>query len=401
MAEPGRQETSGRSGLDLWAAAARGLTVLVVAAMLGLLTYETLHPVIAVEPIPSTRAMTDLGLTPEVAAQHLRDGLATIAAGADGVNRPNLSLSMQKPDMTLPGVGISIEAVATYLRSVLHIDTVREVSGDFTEGNGHVWLRVRVDGVLVYQSPPGGVDPAHASQELDLGARMVAREITPYLYAAYLHHIHDPSETDTLRAIVTERRAGATDIAAAERLWGQIAAEKFDGGTAMAHYMTAGRLYQATGSTKELASLQNYIGQVHYQTGAFDQARGAYQLAIDGDPSRETAAIAWLNIGDIRRYHDNDATGALAAYQNALAIDPHLRFAHDAEGRVQEALGRYEHAADSYRKSIDDYPGDEQSYVHLAQLIAEHPDAFTDPQALLHRVSVMASQVEVTCVGAP
>jgi lipoprotein NlpI len=395
------KDSASRRGIDLWSLAARTVSALIVAGALGLLTYETLHHVIAVEPILSSKATEELGLTPQVAAQHVSDQLAAIAYGADSVSRPNLSLGFDKPDVTLPGVGVSVETIASYLRGILHMDTVRTVTGDFTQAHGRVRLRMRVDDVLIYATGADGVDPADAGQELDRAAGMVANVITPYLYAAYLHRIHDPTEADALRAIIATQSADDVALGDTQRLWGQIMAEKGDAAAAQAHYLAARLRYERADDTRRMAELQNYVGQAYLQAGNIAHARAAYRQALGLAPSSPSAATAWLNLGDVLRDHDNDLPAALAAYRSALAINPRMRFAHDAEGRVLEGLSRYKEAAESYRASIGDYPGDAQSYVHLAQIIAERDDVFLDPKQQLHQVSEMATVATATYTDPP
>jgi hypothetical protein len=43
-----------------------------------------------------------------------------------------------------------------------------------------------------------------------------------------------------------------------------------------------------------------------------------------------------------------------------------------------EELKDFRGAAESYKISITDYPYDDQSYAHLAWLVAQHPDATPD-----------------------
>ncbi len=401
MSEPGKTRPAGRGGVDLWVLAGRALTALLVVAVLFLLTYETLHHVVAVEPIPSTKSTTDLGLTPDVAAQHMRDALADIALAAQRARRTNLSLDAQTPDMTLPGVGVSVGTIAAYLRGILHIDAVRQVSGDFTESHGRVTLRMRVDGMLVYETPEGGVDPAQAQQELALAAGKVALEITPSLYAAYLRQRCDADEIATLRRIVATTAVDPTERGDAERLWGQIMAEAGDPVSALEHYAAARRLYDQDGAARKSAVLQNYIGQAHLQAGDAELAKAAYRQALHAGPSWPSAATAWLNLGDVLRDQDKNWPAALAAYQQALAIDPHLRYARDAEGRTYEKLASYPEAADSYRASIEDYPGDLQSYVHLSELVALQPKDFAEPAAMLHWIAGMAPVADPDFAGAP
>jgi len=90
---------------------------------------------------------------------------------------------------------------------------------------------------------------------------------------------------------------------------------------------------------------QNYIDQ---NTG-YEKARHAALKAISLD---NTHATGYLELADIKLYHDFDWQGADEAYQMALSLEPGNAEILTGIGDVQSALGRWKEAEQSYRKSI-------------------------------------------------
>jgi Fe-S-cluster containining protein len=76
------------------------------------------------------------------------------------------------------------------------------------------------------------------------------------------------------------------------------------------------------GAKGELLAL--YMGRGYQALGSFDLAAQWYRTSLKRDGSR---ADTWLDLG--RCLEESDPQGALRAYRNAVAIDPHLEEARD------------------------------------------------------------------------
>ena len=86
---------------------------------------------IEIEPIPRPKLMVENGSTPEVSAPRLRDALADAEAkGLTTMRGQEVSLNNDLPDITVPAVGVSLDAVAAYVRSLFGIHQ-QTVSGEF------------------------------------------------------------------------------------------------------------------------------------------------------------------------------------------------------------------------------------------------------------------------------
>ena len=92
-------------------------------------------------------------------------------------------------------------------------------------------------------------------------------------------------------------------------------------------------------------SFQNYIDQ---STG-YEIARQAALKAISLD---NTYATGYLELADIKLYHDFDWNGAKNAYQMALRLEPGNAEIINGMGDVHHPVGRLKEAEEFYRKSI-------------------------------------------------
>jgi len=95
------------------------LTVLIIAA---LLIFEFLRTTVNIEPIAVPKSLSETGYTPEVAAKRLRDAVFQAVTDAQSfVHGPEIDLRGERPDIVVPSIGISIDAIAASLLSYLSI----------------------------------------------------------------------------------------------------------------------------------------------------------------------------------------------------------------------------------------------------------------------------------------
>ena len=148
------------------------LTPLVVGGWL--IVQELMSDVVTIEPIEVPKALSDSGYTPEVAGFRLRDALnayaETPSPGDDGTNLNsnldsvahdddslnsnldlNISAGHELPDIVVPQIGLSLRAIESSIRSVLH-RTGHAISGELTTQGSKYALRLRIDGRQVFNS---------------------------------------------------------------------------------------------------------------------------------------------------------------------------------------------------------------------------------------------------------
>ena len=93
-------------------------------------------------------------------------------------------------------------------------------------------------------------------------------------------------------------------------------------------------------------SWQNYIDQ----NPGYEKARHAAIKAISLD---STLAVGYLELADIKLYHDFDWKGAEETYQKALSLEPRNAEIIIGNASVNEAIGSWKEAARFYKQAID------------------------------------------------
>src|SRR5688572_566707 len=93
-------------------------------------------------------------------------------------------------------------------------------------------------------------------------------------------------------------------------------------------------------------SWQNYIDQ----NPGYEKARHAALKAISLD---STLAVGYLELADIKLYHDFDWKGAEETYQKALSLEPRNAEIIIGNASVNEAIGSWKEAARFYKQAID------------------------------------------------
>ncbi|HET9434244.1 MAG TPA: tetratricopeptide repeat protein, partial [Chitinophagaceae bacterium] len=91
---------------------------------------------------------------------------------------------------------------------------------------------------------------------------------------------------------------------------------------------------------------QNYIDQ----NPGYEKARQAALKAISLD---NTLAVGYLELADIKLYHDFDWKGAEETYQKALSLEPQNAEIIVGNGSLNEAIGSWKEAAKFYKQAID------------------------------------------------
>jgi adenylate cyclase len=114
---------------------------------------------------------------------------------------------------------------------------------------------------------------------------------------------------------------------------------------ALAIDSTDSRVWGKLANAISRQSFQNYIDQ---NTG-YEKARHAALKAISLD---NTNALGYLELADIKLYHDFDWEGAEEAYQMALNLEPGNAEIINGLGDVKHPLGNWKEAEQLYKKSI-------------------------------------------------
>lgn len=306
-----------------------------IIVILAVLIQGLFEHVIVIQAISVPPALAATGYTPEVAGNRLRDAIADFTKSANShMKAPDVALQGDLPNIVVPAVGISLDAVLAALRTLFRSTRSRTVTGEFTIVGNQLWLHLRLDGQTLFVNAKDG-QPDNPDALLKAAAQSVVQEIQPYYVPASMSN-SDPSRALVLIDSIISRYKD-TDPRNPNLIWAYNLK-----GVILTH-------------RKDLTDKNDY-----------SEAKQALNTALQLDTR---LAAAYVNMGNILK-KEGDREGALADYHKAIKIDPEYALAHYVLARYLEELKRFNDAIDEYRKAIK-YDFDNATYhFNLAYQLA-------------------------------
>jgi tetratricopeptide (TPR) repeat protein len=327
-----------------------------------------------------------------VAGHRLRDALNSYASRRPtglftidlNPNLTNLDLNLadrgELPDFVVPQLGLSLNAIVSSIRSVLHSRSGPTISGEIISSQDKFALRIRVDGGQVYS----GFDAANPDDLMDEAAAAVIAKIKPSLNAIVLYGDKEKREESLLKAdeIIASLKESDVNVQWAYVLKGNDALERHDYpeaermfrkaislnwsnpqphiqlGLALEHqgkFDEAIKQFQRVlGIDPKSAKAYNnigeaWIGKAELTKAPPDKAVAAYRRAIEVDPSYSRS---YNNLGLVLYNHGN-VDEAIVHYVEAIRVDPNYLFAHWNLAYALEHQPKYEEALVEYRRAIE------------------------------------------------
>jgi tetratricopeptide (TPR) repeat protein len=380
--------------------------VIIVAILIRGLTER----VTVIQPLSVPQGLAEHGYTPEVAGGRLRDALAEfIEAAQSHMHSPEIAMPGELPDIAVPSVGVSLDAIMSSVRTLLGITRSRTISGEFTIAGGRLWLRLRIDGRELYTSGEG-VDPERPDDLLKAAAPAILGEIKPYVVASSLASSDPAQALDMIDLIISRYPESDDNVIWAYNLRGFIQHKQKDYAQALA---ALNKAIQLDGHT---AAFHVNLAGVFDDQGDHDKAIAEYRRAIKDDPQSATAhnnlGVTLRNIGKsgeaiaehrkaIRLdpgnsgYHNNlcaalHASGerdeALAQCRKAVRLDPKYVPALNNLGFMLEDSGKTDEAIAAYRQAIKIDPSYVLAHNNLGDALRDKgmtQDAIAEFQAAL------------------
>ena len=382
--------------------------VIVVATIVvqGLTQHATV-----IEPISVPKSLADSGYTPEVAGRRLRDAifqfattLNTVPKNPDGQSNTSESnfgvsgftLQGDLPNIIVPTVGISLDAVVTTMRSLLHSTRSKSISGEFTIKDKLLWLHLRIDGDELYVSA-NGVDPEKPDELLQKAVPNILEIVQPYDFALAQHKKDPGNSLETVTEIIDRIPKTDPSLASLYNLKGNIYRERhnnpeaikafdkalsFNPDLADAHFYRGYVLreqdkiaeaiaeYQKViGLNSKYVSAHNNLGVIYNGRGNRNEALAEFNIAIKINPKY---ALGYFNIGTVRDA-EGDHVGAADAYRNSIELNPKYAPAHFKLAFLLGTQGKRDEEIAEYRKAIEVDPKYATAYNNLGI-------ALTDPK---------------------
>jgi tetratricopeptide (TPR) repeat protein len=337
----------------LWATA--GL-VIVVIVFQGLTQRVTV-----IEPIAVPKTLMERGYSPDVAALRLRDAMIKFVSSVNTrMRQPEVALHAELPNIVVPTVGISLDAVMSSIRTLLRSTRSQSIGGEFTIVNNQLWLRLRLNNIEFYSSKEGG-DPEKPEDLLVAAVPEAMKKTQPYFVAAWLYGNNDPDNALELVNWITATLPESNEnVVWAYSLKGIVLRERKD-------YQAAEEaLHKALALNGQLATAHINLCAVWEETGKIADAIAECREAIRLDPKHPAAHS---NLGN-SLLSAGKGDQAIAEYREAIKLDPKNAMPHIGIGNVLKAAGKNDEAIAEYREAIKVDPKKASPHNALANTLA-------------------------------
>lgn len=368
------------------------VAIIVVAAILiqGL----TEH-VIVIQPISVPDELSKSGYTPEVAAYRLHDALTDFVKAANShMASPEIALQGDLPDIVVPSVGISLDAIMASIRTLLRSTRSRTISGEFTIVSQKIWLRLRLDSQQLYSSVTGG-DLNNPDALFKDAAETILRTIQPYYVAAYLNANGKPNEALALaNSIISRYPESDQNVVWSYILKGNVlrvmkkypeatdalnTALRINPSMAAAHIDLGAILEdqnnkeEALDEFRNAAKIDQTFDVAHYDIGVVldeigiqnrDEAIAEFRLAIKYNSDYADAYIRLAN--DL--HAENIDGEAFSNYREAIRANPTYALAYDNFGIFLNAINKKDEAIKEFQAALKNNASDAIGIKYLNQL---------------------------------
>lgn len=315
---------------------------------------------VVIEPISVPPALVQMGLTPDVAANRVWDGLKDFEAAADTAKRTFVAVPEgQALDFSIPQSGLSLESVMSQLRQFLNLFETR-IAGEFVcvspacaPAEMRLRLRVLRGTATVIDLPEMGTMPSR--DYFRLAAENIFGELDPFVSIAAL------SRTAPDRAVVLARQMVRRRDPAAQwayNLIGEIELGRGNHAEALAAFDAAVALDDKLAE----ARVNRALALAHL--GRFDEADAALLLASKSGASKLDVAKTSASLAYMR----GDRAAAVGYFLEAARLDPgeprHLVLA----GRTELELGIRAPGEAHLKDALAVAPGDPEALEALGNL---------------------------------
>jgi tetratricopeptide (TPR) repeat protein len=279
-----------------------------------------------------------------VASHRLLDAIkhyASINRAASLVEALNIAPRDELPDFVVPKIDLSLNALVSSIRSVLHYGTGRRISGELISRD-KLALRLRVDGQQVYSS---GFDFENPDDLLANAASAVTEKIQPFISAVALYRDHPEQAVEKAEDIIARSSESDANVQLAYMLKGN-------------YFFDHGNYAEAEKWQRKAISLNwsnptphNNLGRALQRQNRLDEAIAQYQRVIDLNPKW---AVGYNNLGlavGEKALPKGKQDDAIALFHRAIELDRHFALPHynlgrtfGREGKLDDAITEFHHA---------------------------------------------------------
>lgn len=380
---------------------------------LALLTREVRRDMIEVTPISVPARLVEAGLTPEVVAQRLLDGIQRVEDQVRGepMSRTSIEIAGASPDFTVPIAGVSLRSVASVVRDMLGLRDTR-VTGEMTMDGEQLRIRLRLTGHGII------TDERHEDvyHLIDRAAPSILRATQPVLYAWWvaesagnqtqlqgtlngmLDEPSSPEEARTLRLLLSRSMARVGRFEEALAIADGLLAENPDYAVALYGRGRAlrelGRLDEAWASMESAQRLLPeapfvHVGMSQIMRDRGDAAGALAELAPSLLPGRTDSQAPTEAAMALVALHRNGE--ALAMARRAVAQDARNPSAQTAFGLALTRAGRPAEALPHFDRALAEAPMWQEARLgRIEALLALHQPEVARREWQEHEAAIRA-----------
>jgi tetratricopeptide (TPR) repeat protein len=318
--------------------------VLAILIFIPVLASQFLRDQVLIEPISVPKAVLQRGLTPEVVASRLWDGLRDANAKAR-TSKATLSAipNSQRVQFSLPDVGLSMDSIVRQTRQFFNIYQTR-ISGEFVCADtscvpSEMRLRLRVlRGTSdVIDMPPIG--DQNLRDYFTAAAIQVLSVLDPFVAVSAI------SGTEPVRATALARRLirqHHPDAKWAYNLIGNLRSIAQDYRPALAEYRAAVAL------DPNFTIARANVAITLSRLGDPVAARAEYDAISKSEPNNPDVMAGYAELAAAAGKPDE----AIAYLQKALTLNPSAPQYLSRMGEIEDSRGNKQAAADYYRRAL-------------------------------------------------
>lgn len=338
------------------------LTVIII--IVPVIGGQFLRSQVLIEPIAIPAPLLATGLTPEVAANRLWDGIKQVTLEGNTAKGAISAIpETQKVDFSIPDSGLSIDSLVYYVRQFFHIYETH-VSGEFRCADPActpqgITLRLRIVGAdlqLVDLPPMGARSEAVYFHD---AAHDVLAMLDPFI-AIVADADRNPDRAKVLaRRLI---RSGHQDAKWAHNLIGNLLLRAGDTTGALKEYEAALAI-----DPDFLTARANY-GDVHRILGDIKGARDAFERIAKADPKSPLSQAGFADLAMLEGKPD-DAVRFLMTASDRVPLETKYI---DRAGKILLDSGRNAEAEAMWERALEINPVDLAALAHLgAQHLAD------------------------------
>lgn len=336
--------------------------VLFIAVMIGQFLYDQ----VVIEPIAVPKALIEQGMTPEVAASRLWDGLRDAQLQAR-TSKASVSAipDSQRIQFALPDVGLSLDSIVRQTRQFFNLHQTR-IGGEIvcatdacTPGEMQLRLRVLKGTNEVVDLPP--MDGVSQRGYFTNAAIQVLAELDPFVAVAAISDVQPVRATTLARRLIRQHHP---DAKWAHNLIGNLHYNAEDYGRATAEFRAALAL------DPEFLIARINLAKALRESGQLDAAQQDFDALAAAYPDRSDVVEGQAELLHAR----GDSDGAIALLQKAFEIDPTNPLFFARMGQIEEERGKTEEATAWFKRSLEIDPSFPLAVEPMFIALASHGD---------------------------